>query len=202
MLSVVEFDSPSGAAETPTCRQDPTTNTTTTPPHRQPRGQVSNIYSLHVSHSVLNRNRACHSSALTQNNRGYGWHINGPSVFGGKCGARKSDSHELDTRKVAARMSVNQRCHSVAGGVFLRRAQSVAAVFFFFLGPYFCRNRSFGRVIKQMGLSLRASPLRSTLCLPPWTKCAIWPFALSQGVKEHQINSKHWRIKPSRPLSH
>lgn len=39
------------------------------------------------------------------------------------------------------------------------------------------------------------SGLKRSLPGPSVASRAIWPFALSQGVKEHQINSTHWRIK-------
>lgn len=99
---------------------------------------------------MLNRNGTCHSRTLTQNNCGYGWHSNGTSVSGGKCGVRKSDNHnKLDTRKVAARMSVNQGCHSVAGGVFLRRVQSVAAVYLFFYNLIFAGINLFAGLLNR-----------------------------------------------------
>lgn len=93
----------------------------------QPWGQVSNVCSLRVSHRVLNRGRTCHST---------GWHISKPQISRSPVILRYESSdnyNKSDTREVAALISVNQTCQTVAGevaGKFLRDMQSVTPGFF------------------------------------------------------------------------
>lgn len=97
-------------------------------------GQVSNVYSLRVSHSVLNRGRTCHSRAPTQTAAAMdGTSMSLKSPDSQLFWYESSDNYnKLDTREVAALISVNQKCHSVAGEVarmFLRDLQSLTPAF-------------------------------------------------------------------------
>lgn len=101
----------------------------------QPRGQVSNVCSLRVSHSVLNRGRTCQSRVPAQT---------AAAIYGTSTGLKSLDSqgnlwyangdnsNKSDTREVATLISVNQKYPSVAGEVavtFLKDKQSVTPAF-------------------------------------------------------------------------
>lgn len=84
-----------------------------------------------------------------------------------------------------------KKCDSPAGVAarFLRGKMSLLLFKLIVLSYSNCNSR-------HRALHSAAPPAQS--CVFQWptvASCAIWPFVLSQGVKEHQINSMHWRIK-------
>lgn len=152
----------------------------------QPWGQVSNVCSLRVSQSVFNRGSACHSRVSTQTTAAMEmhskrlWYENDD-----KCNKLNTGEGKWQPWWVSVK-----KCDSPAGVAarFLRGKMSLLLFKLIVLSYSNCNS--------HRALHSAAPPAQS--CVFQWptvASCAIWPFVLSQGVKEHQINSMHWRIK-------
>lgn len=104
--------------------------------------------------------------------------------LGGCCVRTVTTIISQTPRDVAALISVNQKCHLGRRSVPRTHAKCHSSFSDFPVIDIVAGN-----------LNSTVLPLCVTsdlmLCLsgPQWANCAIWPLALSQGIKEHQINS-------------